>query len=277
MDYIQCKFIFDEPIPWREVMVTYLCEMPFESFEEPTEKELLAYIPKPNFDKTQFEELITIFPNQEFTTQTKEIKDENWNAQWESNFDPIIVDDECIVRAPFHDIKDNYKYDLIINPQMSFGTGHHQTTFLILGHLKTMDIKNKSVLDMGCGTGVLAILAHKLQAKDIVAIDIDEWSYNNTKENNVLNDCENIEVLLGGAEQLEENQKFDVILANINRNILLKDFEVYNKSLNEKGKIIMSGFYTTDVSFIEKKANELGLVKTNERQKEGWAMVEFTK
>lgn len=276
MDYVACTFKFEEVIPWREILMVSLCELPFESFEEEGNT-LKAYIPNNVFAEEEIQNILSDFQYQNIHFEHNLIKDQNWNSEWEKNFKEIIINDNCIVRAPFHEPNKKYEYDILINPQMSFGTGHHQTTSLILNYMTGQKYEGLKVLDMGCGTGVLAIFAEKLGATDIKAIDIDKWSYENTLENIQLNDCKNIEVFEGDASLLYENEKFDVILANINRNILLNDFSTYNKSLNEGGKIIMSGFYTTDIESIEKKANELGIVKLNGYSKEDWAMVEFVK
>lgn len=275
MDYIKVSFELKPLLPAREILYAELGELPFESFEE-TEKGLEAYIPSPDFKDDLIENLmIEGLPNQLVKIEKETIKQQNWNAVWESNFEPIIVNEKCIIRAPFHE-KSAVDYDIIISPQMSFGTGHHETTFLISNELFNMDIKDKSLLDMGCGTGVLAIIGSKLGARPIEAIDIEEWAYENTKDNNNLNDVNDMIVLHGDAELLK-NKHFDVILANINRNILLNDMATYSACLNKNGKILFSGFYETDVPVIQKAAEENGLIFEKIEVKNNWAMALFTK
>lgn len=275
MDYIKVSFELKPLLPAREILYAELGELPFESFEE-TEKGLEAYIPSSDFKEDLIENLmIKGLPNQLVKIEKETIKQQNWNAVWESNFEPIIVNDKCIIRAPFHE-KSAVDFDIIISPQMSFGTGHHETTFLISNELFNMDIKDKSLLDMGCGTGVLAIIGSKLGARPIEAIDIEEWAYENTKDNNNLNDVNDMIVLHGDAELLK-NKHFDVILANINRNILLNDMATYSSCLNKNGKILFSGFYETDVPVIQKAAEENGLIFEKIEVKNNWAMALFTK
>jgi len=275
MNYIQCQFTLSEPIPWSEILITYLAEIEFESFEQ-TENRVEAYIQKPLFDENKVKEVLsTIQTELEFSFT--EIEDENWNAQWESSFSPIYIDKNCIIRAPFHEKEDGFKQEIIINPQMSFGTGHHQTTYLIMSEMFGIDFENKSVLDMGSGTGILAILAEKLGCKEAVAIDIDEWAYKNTIDNLELNDCKIIRVEEGGAELLTELEKYDIVLANINRNILTNDMHKYIASMKPNSTIYMSGFYTSDVDILTETANKNGLEYINQQEREGWAMVQFKK
>jgi ribosomal protein L11 methyltransferase len=276
MDYIKCSFTFKESIPWSEILMTYLTDLPFESFEE-EEGLLKAYIPHKAYKKESIEAILKDFYYQELTFTDELIKDENWNAEWEKNFSPIYIDEKCVVKAPFHNLENTFPYEILINPQMSFGTGHHQTTYLILKEMFSMDLKDKTVLDMGCGTGILAILAEQLKAKSILAIDIDDWAYRNTLENIELNNCWKIETKEGGAELLNKNETFSVILANINRNILLNDMRSYVSVLKHEGEILMSGFYTTDVHLIEEEAKLNGLVKDSVKEHEGWAMAKFIK
>lgn len=275
MNYIHCQFTLSEPIPWSEILITYLAEIEFESFEQ-TENRVEAYIQKPLFDENKVKEVLsTIQTELEFSFT--EIEDENWNAQWESSFSPIYIDKNCIIRAPFHEKEDGFKQEIIINPQMSFGTGHHQTTYLIMSEMFGIDFENKSVLDMGSGTGILAILAEKLGCKEAVAIDIDEWAYKNTIDNLELNDCKIIRVEEGGAELLIELEKYDIVLANINRNILTNDMHKYIASMKPNAIIYMSGFYTSDVDILTETANKNGLEYINQQELEGWAMVQFKK
>lgn len=275
MDYIKVSFELEPVLPAREILYAELGELPFESFEE-TENGLEAYIPAPDFKGEMLENLIIdSLPNQNVDFKTETIEQQNWNAVWESNFEPIIVNEQCVIRAPFHE-KSNVQYDILISPQMSFGTGHHETTFLISNELFNLDLKNKSLLDMGCGTGVLAIIAYKLGATPIEAIDIEEWAFENTLDNNKLNEVNDMAVFHGDASLLK-GKKFDIILANINRNILLNDMSIYSKCLNAGGKILFSGFYETDVPSIKASAIENGLIFEKIEVKNNWTMALFTK
>lgn len=276
MDYIEYTFTFEEPSPWAEILMTYLCELPFESFNQEG-NDLLSYIPSEKDNQEAVKQILADLPYQEVSFQRELIKDQNWNAKWEEQFDPIFVGDSCVIYAPFHNLERSFNYEIIIQPQMSFGTGHHQTTYLMIQQLLSMDLKNKEVLDMGSGTGVLAILAEKLGASTCLAIDIDEWAYQNAKENVTLNKCEKIEVLKGDADLLHENQKFDVIIANINRNILLNDMKTYASCLDSRGKLLLSGFYTTDIDVLDEEAIKYDLKRSQALDKEGWAMIEYTK
>ena len=275
MNYIHCHFELSEPIPWGEILITYLAEIEFESFEQ--NKNIVdAYIQKPLFDEAKLNEVVETIKT-EVTFSHKEIEDENWNAQWESSFSPIYIDKQCIIRAPFHEKEEGFEQEIIINPQMSFGTGHHQTTYLIMKSMFDIDFENKSVLDMGSGTGILAILAEKLGCKEAVAIDIQDWAYHNTIDNLALNNCTKIKVQEGGAELLIDEDKYEIVLANINRNILTNDMKHYVSSMKKGAEIYFSGFYTADVSIIEKEANNNGLTMIEAKEREGWAMVRCTK
>ena len=275
MNYIKVSFQLAPILPAREILYVELGDLPFESFEE-TAYGLDAYIQAPDFKPEMIEGLIIEgLPDQSVKIAVEEIEQQNWNAVWESNFEPIVVNDKCVIRAPFHEAP-TVPFDIIISPQMSFGTGHHETTFLISNELFELPLNNKSVLDMGCGTGVLAIIAHKLGANPVEAIDIEEWAYENTLDNNKLNKVEGMTVLHGDAALLE-GKKFEVILANINRNILLNDMATYAACLTEGGLILFSGFYETDVPSIREAAEENGLVFVKKEVKNNWTMAQFKK
>ncbi len=275
MNYVHCHFTLAEPTPWSEILITYLAEIDFESFEQ-ADNHVEAYIQEPHFDESKLNEVLqTIDTSVEVTHKT--IQDENWNAQWESSFSPIYIDKKCIIRAPFHEREEGFLQEIIINPQMSFGTGHHQTTYLIMSEMFGIDFENKTILDMGSGTGILAILAEKLNCKEAVAIDIDEWAFSNTLENIELNKCKKIDVEEGGAELLTVPERFDVVFANINRNILTNDMARYVESMKQNADIYMSGFYTSDVEILAETAKANGLEFINQQEREGWAMVQFKK
>lgn len=275
MNYIELSAKIDPLEIGREIMVAELAEVGFESFVD-NQNGLKAYIQEELYSKELVKSL-SVLHNANFSIEysTKLIEDQNWNKSWEENFEPIEVGDNCLIRAPFH-LSKNLEYEVIINPQMSFGTGHHETTFLMVKRMLSMDLKGLSVLDMGSGTGVLAILAKKMNASKIVAIDIDEWAYKNTIENVRNNSCEDIEVKKGGVEQIQ-GDTFNVILANINRNILLDDFSQYDGSLTKGGHILLSGFFKKDVVLLDEKAKSLGLELIHQESKNDWTLLHYNK
>jgi ribosomal protein L11 methyltransferase len=276
MEYIEFSATISPIEIGRDILIAELSEIGFESFVE-TEKGIKAYILSNQFNTKDINK-IRVISSSEFnvTYKTKVIEDQNWNEEWEKSFNPINVENRCYIRAQFHDKIDNIEYDIIIDPKMSFGTGHHETTYLMIKRLMDMDLKGKKVLDMGCGTGVLAILAYKKKAVLVDAIDIDEWAYNNTLENIRNNNCEEITVKLGNAELLD-GFNYDVIIANINRNILLNDMSIYAKSLSSNGDLLLSGFFNSDVDVLLKEANKLGLKKIHSDEKKDWSMLHLIK
>ena len=272
MNYVEVSFLLDPILPAREVLMAELAELGFESFVE-SEEGLTAYIQQPDWNEGLLEGLMTSsIPDLKISWEVKTIEATNWNAEWEKSFDPISVDGACLIRAPFHEIQGDYKFVITIEPKMSFGTGHHATTHLIISEMLQMEWEGLDVLDMGSGTAVLAILAEKMGARDIDAIDIDEWAFENAEENAKRNDCSKIRCLLGGAELLGD-KKYDIILANINRNILLRDMNLYRAVLKDGGKILFSGFYEQDVVELEKVATPLGLKIQNKRLMNEWCML----
>ena len=205
----------------------------------------------------------------------KEIEQVNWNEEWEKNFDPIDVDGKCHVRAPFHP-KTDAKFDIIIEPKMSFGTGHHETTHMMIQHLLETDVTNLKTLDMGCGTAILAILAEMKGAKPIDAIDIDNWCYLNSIENAERNNCKEITVYEGEASLLK-GKNYDLIIANINRNILLNDMKSYTDCLNDNGILLLSGFYTEDIPYIDASCLENGLTYVKKLERNNWVSLKYIK
>ena len=271
--YIGYDFIVSLPQPATEILIAELGYVGFDSFVE-NEKGVTAYIQKDKWNAFILDD-INILSSKEFeiTFEFNEIEQTNWNEEWEKNFEPIVVDNQVTVRAPFHD-KPTTKYDLVIEPKMSFGTGHHETTYMMIQHILKNDFKNKSVLDMGCGTGVLAILAEKVGANELDAIDIDNWCYVNSLENVERNDCEKVSVYEGDVKLLDGNN-YDIIIANINRNILLVDIPRYTKCLNKNGTLFLSGFYKEDIQMIESKCNE-DMLKLEEIIERGqWVSLKF--
>ena len=271
--YIEYNFKIIPLQPASDILIAELGEAGFESFVEESEG-VLAYIQKTDWSDTILED-VEILKHSSFkiTHQYKEIIQENWNATWESNFKPIQVANSCVVRAPFHE-KPNVAFDIIIEPKMSFGTGHHETTHMMLQHILAHDFKGTSVLDMGCGTGVLAILAAKKGANTIDAIDIDNWCFQNSLENVARNKCAYINVYEGDVNLLAD-RKYDVIIANINRNILLADIPLYAKSLNENGVLFLSGFYAKDVQIITEKCLEVALKFEKKLEKNNWVALKY--
>ena len=271
--YIGYTFIVEPVQPGTEILIAELGFSGFESFVE-TPDGVIAYIQKSDhFDAIL--EPIQILKSEEFviTHDFETIAQTNWNAEWEKNFNPIVVDDQCAIRAPFHE-PFSVKYDIIIEPKMSFGTGHHETTHMMIQHILASDFTNKSVLDMGCGTGVLAILAEKKGAQTLDAIDIDNWCYLNSLENVSRNDCLQINVLEGDASLLQ-GKHYDVIIANINRNILLNDLSTYVTCLNENGSLFLSGFYDSDCELIETTCNQLNLKLEKKLKRNNWVALKF--
>lgn len=255
-------------------LISSLGEIEFESFVDENNT-ILAYIQKDFFEQSTFEGLVARdFPHIKFEIKT--IEPENWNQNWESNFEAVVVNDDCVIRAPFHPKPTNLKYDVVIMPRMSFGTGHHQTTKMMCEWILEMDFSGKTLLDMGCGTGVLGILAMMRNAKNVVAIDIEETAVENTQENFESNGFD-ATYICGTAESIPSNSSFDVILANINRNIILNDLETYLAHLKAPGLIMMSGFLNVDESIITQAAQKNGLKKNGVKHIDEWISVCFEK
>ncbi len=273
MNYIEYIFKVSPLQPGTEILIAELGYVGFESFVE-TEEGVTAYIQKDDWNEHILKD-INILDSDEFKIEYtfSEIEQINWNSEWEKNFDPIEVDEKCTVRAPFHPNK-NFEYEIVIEPKMSFGTGHHETTFMMLQFILENDFKGKSVLDMGCGTAVLAILAEMRGASKLDAIDIDEWCFENSLENIERNNCQNISVFLGDAKLLSD-KKYDVIIANINRNILLNDMEAYRNCLDKGGELYLSGFYNEDLPIIKEACNNLGFTFVENKEKNKWVAAKF--
>ena len=274
MVYLGYHFKVTPLQPGTEILIAELGEAGFESFVE-TEEGVTAYILQKDWTEDMLNG-IQIFKSHEFTiTYSSEVIEQlNWNEEWERNFDPIEVSDNCVVRAPFHE-DFGLPYEIIIEPKMSFGTGHHETTHMMLEYLLAIDLKDKTVLDMGCGTAVLAILSELRGAADIDAIDIDQWCVENSAENITRNNCKHIQVILGNSSRLREQDKYDVIIANINRNILLNDTPAYARSLKKNGILLLSGFYTEDLPLITESCNKLELQYVENKERNNWVAAKF--
>ena len=276
MDYIELDLKITPLEPGRDIVMAQLSEVGFESFVD-NDKGLLAYVQKGLFDEKLLKQ-INIFKQPDFTINyhTKIIEDQNWNEVWEKSFDPINVEGKCYIRAPFHQKEDDIEYDIVIEPKMSFGTGHHETTYLMVKRVLGMDVQNKEILDMGCGTGILAILAKLKKAVHVLAVDVDEWAFHNTIENIERNDNLQIDVQLGGVETIS-NYQFDIIMANINRNILLQDMRSYAQSLNQKGDLLLSGFFLADKKVLIEEVSKHQLELVYEESNNDWTLLHLVK
>lgn len=261
----------------KDILSAELADLGFESFSDEADP-FIGYIQQDSFDETKLADLLANFEYEKgISYSTKQAEDKDWNEEWEKNFfQPIVIGDKCVIHSTFHKDYPKVQYDIVIDPKMAFGTGHHATTSLMAKAILDIDVKDKSLLDMGCGTAILAILAALRGATPITGIDIDEWAYNNAIENIQLNHTEQITLKKGGAELLGD-EMFDIILANINRNILLNDIKRYVKVLNSNGLLILSGFYESDIDAIEKECNQYGLEKLSYEKNNNWVAVRFIK
>ena len=272
--YIAYDFNVSPKEPATEMLIAQLGYVGFESFVE-QDNGVTAYIQKQEWNSKILDDVFLLHSNEfNITFEHNEIAQTNWNEEWEKNFNPIQVDDLVSIRAPFH-TNPSLQFDIVIEPKMSFGTGHHETTHMMVQHLLALDLDTKKVLDMGCGTGILAIFAEMKGAKPIDAIDIDRWCYENSLENIQRNNCNHITVYEGDASLLKE--KYDVIIANINRNILLSDMKTYTDCLNENGVLLLSGFYKEDIVIIEDEVNKHGLTFETMIQRNNWVALKYVK
>ncbi|HSO87965.1 MAG TPA: 50S ribosomal protein L11 methyltransferase [Draconibacterium sp.] len=278
MDYNKITINITPFEEWlRDVLIAQLGETGYDSFLE-TETGVEAFIPAVNYHEDNLFEVIKSF-DEEFTFEVSSeiIKSQNWNEVWEKNyFKPLVINNECVIRAPFHTDFPKAKYGIIIEPNMAFGTGNHETTAMMVETILEKDFQNKTVLDMGCGTGILGILASMKGAKKVTAIDIDEWSFNGANENAALNNIKNMTVKQGDAGLLG-NEKFNIIFANIHKNVLLNDMASYFEVLKPEGLLIMSGFYTEDIQDIKSTAENLGLKDSGFKTKNNWVAYSFKK
>jgi ribosomal protein L11 methyltransferase len=229
------------------------------------------------FDEKELQELIGRYEGQGLTYTIEKIATRNWNEDWEKNYEPIVVDDKCVVRATFHEPQPNFPFEIVINPRMSFGTGHHATTFLMLQQQMELDHTGKRVLDAGCGTAILAVMAEKLGAAEVVAYDNNSWTIENAPENLSLNMCTKVQMLEGTISSLNLQGKFDIILANINKNVLLEEMASYESYLNDRGVLILSGFYSQDEKELVNSAESLGLVLSKSLRRNDWSTLRFEK
>ncbi|GAA4138776.1 50S ribosomal protein L11 methyltransferase [Sphingobacterium kyonggiense] len=278
MKYSAVTFTSSAMEEWqKDLLVAELANLGFDTFED-QDQGFVAYVPSASLDIQALETLLlNEAGDYDLSYDVQELEQQNWNQLWESNFSPIIVDDQCYVRATFHEDRPEFPYQIIIDPKMSFGTGHHQTTSMMLSFILENDFEGKRVLDMGCGTGILAILAAQRGAKDLLAVDYDPICVESVKENKVLNNVPNITEKLGSKEAIK-GLKFDVILANINRNILLDQLEVYAQDLGSAGDLYLSGFYDgEDLSILTEKAKSLGFDYQDKKVLDTWCAAKFIK
>lgn len=278
-DYIKATFTI-EPVDevQCDVLAALLCEAGFESFEQ-TGTGVVAYAPAGDFSETAVNVALEQFCfDSRIVWEHEFVEGRDWNEEWEKNyFKPIRIGNDCLIRASFHEPEPGYTYTIIIDPKMAFGTGNHETTYLMISWMLEEPLVGKRLLDMGCGTAVLAILARMKGAEKVVAIDIDEWAYENALENIRLNHTEEIEVALGGAERIAAFAPFEVIFANINRNILLQDMHHYAEALQPGGQLFMSGFYVEDLPIIEEECQRNGLRVEGYKERHNWVAVKVVK
>ena len=272
MEYAEVDIRLQEVYPFLEILIARLNEIGFESYIE-EESGIKGYIQNQELDKDAVHNILSdISDLTELSFTINIIKKQNWNAQWESNYKPVFINERCVIRADFHAPFNNIEYQIIINPKMTFGTGHHETTSLIMNEMFTLDFKNKTVLDVGSGTGILAILASKLGSKDIVGIDCDEWATQNAKENAQLNSTLEIDFLYTEVRSIGK-KKYDIILVNINKNIILNDLNFYVDKMCDSAEILLSGFLEQDIPLILSKSKELGLQLVVLKNKNKWQML----
>jgi ribosomal protein L11 methyltransferase len=276
MNYTQISFaISPDNDENREILIAMLGDFPFESFDE-DDKEVKGYVPGESFEMKEITALMESMP---FSVLMEKgiIPDKNWNEVWEKNyFKPLNIGGKCLIRAPFHTDYEAAEFELVIEPKMAFGTGNHETTTLVAEQILETDLTGKTVLDMGCGTGILGMIASLKGASKVTAIDIDKWSFESASENAQLNKIGNMDVKLGDASLLG-SEKYDVIFANIHKNVIVSDLQKYESVLNNGGTIYLSGFYNYDMPDIKEKATSLGLIESSFQERNNWVVYIFKK
>jgi ribosomal protein L11 methyltransferase len=265
------KITINTGVHHHDILIAELGAINYDSFQE-QEEALEAYIVASSYEEDRLLQILDRY-HIRHDFQVEALENINWNEQWEKNFDPVYISDQVQIRATFHQPLPAYRFDIIINPKMSFGTGHHETTHLIVAEQLSIDHKNKCVLDVGTGTGVLAIMAHKLGASSITVTDIDDWCISNCRENFELNNLENFDILQGTIDKLTLPGTYDIIFANINKNVLLEEMKYYEKLLAQGGHLILSGFYEEDLPDITDKAKSVGLSNKRQHTRNNWAML----
>lgn len=275
MPYLEICFYPVSSEEDKSFLVAELMEAGFDSFSE-EEDQLLAYIDSGNYANPLLEAIPFLKTHPEITFKTSTLEEKNWNREWETNYEPVTIDGKCHVRAPFHPALPGFAHEIVIEPKMSFGTAHHETTRLMASRLMRLEVKGKEVLDMGCGTGILAILANKMGALHVTGIDNDEWAYRNAMENFRLNGVTNGKIIPGDASLIEAG-RYDLILANINRNVLTADMQSYCKGLRNEGLLLLSGFYDTDIEAVTAAATHSGLQSRGHELLSNWAVLLLAK
>ncbi len=279
MDYIEVYIAL--PTEAQEIISAELAELGYESFLQ-EERALKAYITRSAFQENHLANLKQEYQDQipfDYTHQVVEAA--NWNARWEASFEPVIVEDQCIIKSSFHQVNQSYPYEITINPKMSFGTGHHETTQMMVEHQLQIPHQGKRVMDVGCGTAVLAILATKLGAQEVIAFDTDEWAYNNSQENILVNQAEPVRIFWGNIQEVlplaNRQASFEIILANINRNVLLEEIPIYEGYLSPGGSLVLSGFYQSDFETIHQLASRHHLSLAKQILRNRWMSLRYTK
>jgi len=265
------------PTGFTEILMAELSAIGFDTFLEKDDG-FEASAESGSIDEQEIESILNNYKNRaKIGYKWETAQKQNWNKEWESHFDPVIVDDRCLIRADFHHISKQYPYEILINPKMSFGTGHHETTSLMISYQMNIDHKTKRVLDAGSGTGILSIMAEKMGAKDVIACDIDEWAVENSRENIIVNNCTNIHIYRGTLSDINQEILFDLVLANINKNILLEEMHLYANYLPDNGILVISGFLKEDIPDMEKAAEKFDLHLTSKKTQNNWAALVFHK
>lgn len=276
MEYTEVNIRLKEVEKFADILVARLDDIEFESFVEDGEG-LKAYVQTEFLDGNAVNDILSEFSKlTDISFTINKLNKQNWNAEWESNYQPVFINKNCVIRAHFHNAISDVEYEVIVTPKMSFGTGHHETTALMINEMFAIDFKGKSVLDMGSGTGVLSIMASKLGASDIVGIDIDQWAFENARENAALNQTTDIKFIHANANAIPDSS-FDIILANINRNVLLQDIYLYVDVMSNASEMILSGFLIEDASLILNLTEQLGLSLVVEKNKNKWQMLRLRK
>ncbi|GAB2554102.1 50S ribosomal protein L11 methyltransferase [Spirosoma aerophilum] len=275
MNYIELQLRLSPD--YTDILTAELAELGFESFVE-TDEGLNAYIIEPDYTEEAVRELVAKYADQTaIAYEVNSLEKRNWNAEWERDYEPIEVADQVRVRASFHESDARFRYEIVINPKMSFGTGHHETTAMMMEQQLGLDFSGTSVLDVGSGTGILAVLAAKMGATNVLAFDIEEWAVENARENAELNECPQVTVFQGTIADVDPANQYEIVLANINRNVLLAEIPTYTNLLKQNGHLVVSGFYEHDAADIEQKAVEAGLEPAKRLTTNQWTSLSFIK
>ena len=263
------------PEEFRDMLIAELSQLQgYDSFLE-NDEGFEAYVEVVHFDEQALKQVFNRYAAVNISYTLQEVAEKNWNVEWESHFEPIIVEEQCLVRATFHKIAKKYPYEIIIDPKMAFGTGHHATTYLMLSQQLEIDHQGKSVMDAGCGTGILSIMALQRGAAKVLAFDNNEWAVENSRENFGINHCSQIRLFQGTVAEVDKAEKFDIILANINRNVLLEEMDQYTRLLHPAGALLLSGFFQEDAPLIIERAAETGLQLEDQRSRDRWSSILF--